>query len=931
MKVIKPLLLGFLCRTYRRQGDRLALTGLVGFSFSDPEVPLSEQAMWQSIGPLLPKDGVWDEGIPKDRGEVLFVARCHGPGGRAVPSRRVVVRVGPVVKALDVTGDRVFIRERGILRRSDPVPFTSLEIDWTRAYGGPGYAANPVGKGFPVESSQDPLPLPNIENPAFPLLSPDERPAPAGLGAQGLLWSGRSSRIGRYRSDEIGKEPPPLPENSDWTLYNQALPDQWLPGAFEGGEPYRLEGLHPDKDIQEGLLPRIGVRSVVTMKDGSVVEVSLSPETLWLFPDLEIGVMIHRGSLPVASDDASEVDSVLLAALDPGEERPLSHYLSIRDRRASRDPGDMSRFSDAPLLPDRLADDPRARLLDVEYHLASTPSTAGEKIGKILEAKKEKIDRALAAFSESGDSEPPDSQAPLLKSLAEKKAEVAKTLDAVRNAPPKSLLDLVKEGQERQAAVGDPAAFAEAKVREALDRIPPEVLEKAKMDRESLFQGFMRKPEAPPKPQGPPGADRLAALQLKIQELLAGTEARTPEGIPPEKRREFEEVLSRIDRGREKLESSGIGGMMSDSMVRTLHNFRPPDSDPDRARAGRERVTEGLRGTRSFRNGTFRGADLSGLDLSGCDFSECDLIGADLSGANLAGARFAGAWMAHARLSGAQVERTDFSGAGLGCADLAGVRGTGPKFEKAVLSGAVFSGGVLFEGQFSGAELFAARFDRASLRKCAFAGSKFMRAGRLPFPSPAAGDDSGERLLFRETDFSGSDFTKALFLKADFERCDFSGAVLSGATFLECAGPETLFAGAILHKTAFPNSVDFSRSRFGGADLAMANLRDLDLSGADFRGASLSGADLSGANLSGTRLSGARAVGARFVKADLKSADGRGGDFRQALFLKADLRFADFSHGSLYKAGFTGARIDDSTRWDFALTGKTVLTDGRSS
>ena len=38
LRVVKPLLLGFLCRTYRRQGDRLALTGLVGFSFSDPMV-----------------------------------------------------------------------------------------------------------------------------------------------------------------------------------------------------------------------------------------------------------------------------------------------------------------------------------------------------------------------------------------------------------------------------------------------------------------------------------------------------------------------------------------------------------------------------------------------------------------------------------------------------------------------------------------------------------------------------------------------------------------------------------------------------------------------------------------------------------------------------------------------------------------------------
>ena len=921
LRVIKPLLLGFLCRTYRRQGDRLALSGLVGFSFSDPDVPLSEQALWQNIGPLLPRDGVWDEGIPKDRGEVLFVARCHGPGGRAIPSRRVVVRVGPVAKALDVTGDRVFVRERGILRRSDPVPFTSLEIDWAHAYGGPGYAANPVGKGFPGESPEDPLPLPNIEDPAHPVFSPDDRPAPAGLGALGLMWSGRSGRFGRYRPDEIGKEPPPLPADSDWTLYNQASPDQWLPGAFEGGEPYRLEGLHPDKDLQEGRLPRIGVKSVVTMKDGSAVEVPLFPETLWLFPDLEIGVMIHRGSIPVASDDAAEVDSVLLAAEDPGEVRPLSHYLSIRDRRIGRDSGDSSRFSDAPLLPVRLADDPRARMLDVEYHLASTPSTAGEKIGKILEAKKEKIDRALTAIPDPGQGASSETKG----ALGEKKAEVEKALSAVRNAPAKSLLDLVNEGRERLAALSDPGAFAEAKIREALDRIPPEVLDKANTDRETLLQGLMRKPEAPPKPQGAPGMDRIDALRRKVQALREEAEARAPGGLPPEKRQDFEETLSRIDRSREKLEASGVAEKLSGSLLRTLHYFHPPFPDPERARRGRTQVEEELRRGRTFRNMTLRGADLSGLDLSGCDFSECDLLGADLSGSELSGTRFSGAWMAHARLSAARLDRADFSGAGLGCADLSGVRGEGANFEKCVLAGAVFDGCALSEGRFSGAELFQAQFHGATLRKCAFPGAKFMRAGRLPFPSPAAGEESGERLLFREADFSGSDFTKALFMKIDFDRCDFSGAVLSSATFLECAGPETQFAGATLHKTAFPNATDFSRSRFEGADLTMANLRELDLTGADFRGATLTGADASGASLKGARLSGARAVGARFLKADLQYADGRGGDFRQALFLKADLRFADFSFGSLYKAGFTGAQIDGTTLWDRALVGKTVL------
>ncbi len=932
LRVIKPLLLGFLCRTYRRQGHRLALTGLVGFSLNEPDVPLPEHMLWQTIAPSLPKEGVWDEGIPKDRGEVLLSARCYGPGGQAVSSRRVVVRVGPVTKVLDVRGNRVWVRERGILRISDPVPFTAMPIDWSRAYGGPGYPANPVGVGYSEESPEGPHPLPNIEDPAHPILSPDDRPAPAGLGALGLMWSSRSDRIGRYRAGEIGQEPPELPADSDWTLYNQAPPDQWLPGTFAGGEAFSLEGLHPAKERLEGHLPRIVLRSFATLRNGAFVEVPLAPETLWLFPDLELGVMIHRGSLPVASDDAFEVESVLLAAEDPGEGRLPEHYLSVRDRRVARNPKDLSRFSDVPLLPARLGDDPRSHMLDVEYHLASTPSTAGEKIGKILEHRKETIDRALAGGEPAiGAGGSPEGQESLRKALEAKRDEVEQALNALRHQPPMSLLDRVRESEARRIPVEDPAAYAEATLREAVGRIPSEVFENTNLDRESFLRTLMRKPEAPSKPRGGPGTERLEEFREKIEGLLTQEEAQIPGGVPPEKRQAMGVALSRIDRAREKMESFRAGGTLSNSMVRILHHFRPPDADPERARAGRERVTAGLRGDRRFRGQTLRGADLSGLDLSGCDFSECDLLGADLSGSDLSGARFSGAWMAHGRLSGAHMERADFAGAGLGCADLTGVRGTGANFEKAVLSGAVLDGCVLSEGRFSGAELFQVQYHRATLRKSSFPGAKFMRAGRLPYPASGSDPDSGERLLFREADFSGSDFTRALFMKADFERCDFSEADLSGVTFLECAGPETRFTGAVLRKASFPNSVDFSRSCFKGADLALANLRGLDLSGADFRGATLAGTDLSGGNLSGSRLSGVRAIGARFVKADLRGSDGRGGDFRQGLFLKADLRFADFSHGSLYGAGFTGARVDDSTRWDNALTGKTVLSGDRPS
>ncbi len=921
IKVIKPLLLGFLSRTYKRGGNRLALSGLVGFSFSEPDVPLSEQELWKKIGPFLPKDGVWDEGVPKDRGEVLLNARCHGPKGQAVPSRRVSVRVGPVAKILDVSGDRVFVRERGFLRPSPPAPFVSMEIDWTHSYGGPGFAPNPVGKGFPGEEPVDPLPLPNIEDPSRPALSPDDRPPPAGLGALGLMWSDRVSRVGRYRPDELGHEPPPLPENSLWTVYNQAPEDQWIPWFWEGGEPFVLEGLHPEQDRQEGRLPRIVVRSLLTMKDGGTVEVPLHPETLWLFPDLELGVVIHRGSTPLASDDAGEVNSVVLAAEDPGERRPVDHYLSVRDRRMSRDNRDLNRFSDTLLLPERLKEDPRARLLDVDYQIATHASPVGEKISKILEAKKETIEQAMAKISTSAQGVSPDRR----EMLEKKKTELEESFAKLQRDSGKPLGETMKENQSKQMSLDDAKKLAETKIREMIDRIPPEALEKFKMDREALFQKLTQRPEAPPKLSKDVGGSMMAALRERLQKKFEEVESQSPEGLSPKQRAMFEEVMSRMDGLPEKMETPDIKKMATNALTGSLHRFRPPANNPAVAQAAREKVLQGLGGSRAFQNMVLRGGDLSSLDLSGCDFSECDLIGADLTGSNLSGARFSGAWMAHACLASALIDRTDFTAASLGCADLTGVRGKTPVFERAVLTGAVFTSCAIEEGNFSGADLFQMRILRSTLRRCAFPRAKFLHLEKLSYPSPAAGEDLGEEMVFQESDFSGSDFTKGVFMKIRFVECSFSGATLSSASFIECAGQNVLFENAVLHKTTFPLSPGFSRSRFGGADLSRASLRSMDLSGSDFRGAILAETDFSESNLSGARLSGVMAVGARFIKSDLENVDGRGGDFRQALFLKADLRFADFSYGSLYKAGFTEARIDESTRWDHALEGKTVL------
>lgn len=917
LKVFKPLLAGFLCRTYQRQGPRLALTGLLGFPFGDPDTPLTEQELWQSIAPFLPGDGAFDEGIPKDRGELLLVACCHAPGGVPVPSRRISVRVGTVAKTLEVFGDRVWVRERGFLRKGEPAPFITLPVDWAHAFGGPGYAPNPVGKGFADPPGEGPLPVPNIEDPLEPFSSPHDRPAPAGLGPIEILWTPRFSRTGGYRAGEIRDEPPPLPENADWALYNQAPADQWLPGFWEGGESFRLEGLQPESDLREGRLPRMILRSLVTRTAGEALLVPLHPETVWLFPEISVGVVVHRGSLPVSDGEAQEISSVLLAIEDPGEGKGMEHYIAVRDRRSDRTGRDPSRFADVPLLPARLASDPRATLLDVAVQEAPPEGDSGtqavvagylERVQTELGALKERLEQA------SGGKE----------KVAEALGTATLTLSGSRRKGVSAT-----SGEREELQIGEDAAERARKaLGEAIGRIPEGVLERARIDREALLGSAFNPPEAPPK-EGFSGGGPLSALKERL--LLLGTVSSPSSGDPPpEGQAALRAAIERIDRAQERLERSGVAKMVMESLRPTLHHFRPPSLDPDRAARQRSRILEELQRGGHFRGATLRGADLSDLDLSGCDFSEGDLIGADLSRSNLSGARFSGSWMAHASLSGCRLDGTDFSGAALGCADLSGSRGAGPVFEKAVLSGAVFTGCDLSEGRFSGAFLLRSQFSRSRIRRSDLAGAKFMGAGPLPFP-PAGllRSPDGERLELAEADFSGCDMTGTLFLKGDFSGCDLSGAILSKATFLECTGPGCRFAGGRLHKTAFPNSTDFSRSDFRGADLSGANLRGLDLSGSDFRGATLTGCDLSGGRCRGARMSGLSAVGARFMNADLRGVDGRGGDFREAQFLKADLRAADFSYGSLYKAGFTGALRDETTRWDQALTGKTVLSRER--
>ncbi|MHB1730350.1 MAG: DUF2169 family type VI secretion system accessory protein [Leptospirillum sp.] len=934
MKIIKPQLLGFLWRTYQRNGNHLALTGLVSFPFDSPDHPLTEQTMWQKISPELPDHGVWDEGIPKDRGEVLFSSRAFSSDGNPTDYRRVSVQVGPIAKSLDVHGDRHWERGAGGWKISPAQPFIEMPIDFSRAFGGPGDLHNPTGKGVALKESDGPTPLPNIESPFAPIKSPDNRPDPDTLGPLDLACPIRISKAGSYQTGEIGKEPPPLPLNADWTLYNQALPDQWLRGYWKGGEAFVLEGLSPLSNRQEGRLPLIIVRSFVTRMENDVEsfsEVPMHPETVWLFPHLGIGVIVHRGSMPLSTDDASEVKSILLAAEDPQDKRSVEHYLQFRNRREARDPKDLSLYGDAPLLPVRLEKDPQANSADVRYHLSGLSDESSARRKKIALQRIEQIQKRQAENPATLRTSPSGSQnegdpltgersATRLNALEQKIEDVRNT---IMNAPARNPLEMLEEALAKSPDKKTLKAQTDDKIRKALSRIPDDVLQKKNIKREDLL--------AVPPPQAPLKSEIQKSLSVEALKEKIGKGVESVFRTLPESRVSTGETSPKLD----KMASGfSISGEKMDSMqkmtgqiVRTVHVYPPPPPDSDKARGKRAIVVERLATSRDFRNWELRGSDLSGLDLSKCDFSGADLIGSNLSGSNLSGSRLSGTWAAHANFYGCTLDRVDFSGANLGCSDLSLARGTHSIFNETILSGAVMTDCVLSNSRFEKADFSNVSFIRSKLQDCELSHSLFMRIKTMPTSTATKPHPGGipDRLFFDEADFSGSRFEKALFMKIDFRRVCFSGSVLSQATFLDCNGPESRFDQATLHKTAFPQCLDFSRSIFHKADLTGANLRGVNFSESDFCESVLNALDGSEGNWQRAKISGSRAIRARFQKTDLRHVDARGTDFRQAVFGKANLLFANFSHASLYKAGFTGAHIDDSTLWAHALTGKTAL------
>ncbi len=873
MKVIKPNELSVVTRCFEHQRRYFfGISALAFVSLTGEFALIPEAELWKFVPTRLP-DGALDAGVPKARAEFLVDGSAFAPGGAAVQVCKVRARVGELDKQLVVSGDRVWRGQQPTAAQ----PFTTMRLSWARAFGGPSYPENPTGIGADEQTIAgfQGRWVPNIESPREPIHSPRQRPVePAGFSSVDLGSPRRRQLAGTYDQRWLETGFPGLANDAQWELFNIAPRDQWGPQVWPRALSFELDNLHPSKPRIAGRLPDVRARAFLTRvrepkleATPALEEVGLHLQTLWLFPDVERAVMIFHGSTTIASDDASDIAHLVVAAEAPELGKPLAHYQAALERRLDKPNAAIAALAVEDLLPEGLVElpplEPGPERADDEGLLHAN---LHRKTLREVEIAREKV----ASYGLD-----PDLHGPLVPPPP---------------LPPPKLKDLPKLADEVRAS-------AEAMRVQQKAALEARLIEIYAMVDELAIPGFTSKTLAAElvPPSGPP---RYSANKQIADLRKLASEGRAT-GHPID---EIEQML--VD---DKLHAQWrqAEAQTRDAYRLSAHMQEPaPALDPEASKLARERLTAALAAGEPLRHVDFTGADLRGLDLRGADLRGIWFDSVRLDGVDLRETKLDEAVLAHADLRGARLDGASLVATNLGSADLRAA-----KLVRADLRESILAAAKLDEAVLDGADLRDANLMDASFVGC------------------SAREIQASGLVLMQTNLAGIDLSGALLTKANFVEIDFTGANLAGAqleaaTFVTCKADQVGFAGARLVQARFVKDCTLRAANFAGATMTACNLRMCGLAGADFRAASLVGADLSECDAKTANFQRADAREARFVKIDAREASFLAANLMGAMFTGADIRGVDFRGANLHGADLARVRSDERVRLDDALLTK---------
>ncbi|MEY4578650.1 MAG: hypothetical protein RL701_3353 [Pseudomonadota bacterium] len=877
MKVIKPLQLSVLTRPYEfRREFKLGVSVLAFVPMGNERGLIPEVAMWPIVAEQMGGSPMLDACIPKSKAEYLVVGSVHAPGEDPTPQCTVMAEVAGRKKLLVVSGDRQWHTSNSSLNvASAPIPFKTMPLTWSRAFGGGEYPRNPDGRGYLPEAAPSPVShlLPNLEYAPQRVVRRRDQPEPANYGPVDQAWQPRAGRIGTHDAAWLKDDFPGFARDIPWEFFNIAPADQWFDESFAHDAPYELYNMHPTRASLPGRLPSLrprcfvqrAGRDVKTFSD--VEEVALAQTTLWFFPSIERIAIVFHGQVKVLEDDASDLTHLVVAVEDAKvpERRELDYYRAVIARRCDLTNGALYALKDSELCPPELMYEGQS----AETAQADTglEGLARKRLKRRMQVEVEGarakavalgLDPDVYAPPFPQDDPPPPSLEELPEFLAKLEAEAE---------------------QEKQKRLAEQVERDAANAR---------LFEEQGLDFAAFKEASVRAPGGPP-------SFTVRSQVAELERIIAGLAA---QGQPTDFAQNFLDDPQTLERWT-AAESGARTGYKRSAHLQTPAPARSTADDEARTRL-REHVQALAKQPNGLVAVDLTGADLSEMKLDGVNFEGAFLESVNFTKASLRGAKLRGAVLAHAQLAECDLSEADLHECNLGSSHCVGTNFCG-----ALLSGTVLAKANLSKARFTGARLENTDLAGATLHQTCFA------------------QISAEQLSFIEIPLRAVDFTGAKLLGCNLLKCDLEGAVfreatLDGTLFLECKG-RCDFRGAHMRNVRMLQGCIFDNSQFDAAQLPEANLRGTSLIAVSMRGANLDGADLEGAQLKDADLQRVHAHHTNLSRTDLRNAQLKGANLMYANLKNAHLEGADFSHTNLFGADLARIRIDHESCYDAVL------------
>lgn len=951
-RYILPLRLLPTVRTEMTRRPVAHLGCIVGVRLDDPRRPLTSVEL-SAVLSQTPDGLAMDEASAKPRAELLVAGSAMAPEGRSVGGIDVTVRLGSIRKTVRVWGDRYwhYRPAAGGWVPTDPAPFAEMELSWTRAYGGPRVAQNPIGVG---DTTMDLLgagqlaPLPNIEDPEQPVVEPGRAYSPVHLGAIQPAWQPRSQRMGtqydqRWREEEW----PAFARDFDVLYHNVAQQDQWAPDYFRGDEVYEIHNMRADAPVQRGALPGLRARCFMAHHGGPdaspaedrLEECPLRLDTVWLLGTQGIAVMFYRAKIAVPDSDLAHLRAVM-CGLEwlTDTPRPVSHYEEVYRLRMDPEDGHLHATNDAQLMPVLNA----AEQADVAAERAKAKA---ERIAEMKARKAALVERMRVLNARLRE--------PLEAAFAQTR-ESRNKLDAAVAAAGFDALPAQISHDALLNAARDIPSGAEmlfspemAAIEDAIAALPvPTAQDAARMniDGAALKAGFAKVSAAIDAAQASMETKAAAkAIPLPATEgvsrdplatLRAAVANEMPDALAGLDKLDEEVAAARaasIGQTRSPQDDEAVHRRWVEARVRGMSSRPAPT--PTLEELGRGGLPRPAAPTVPDLEARLRDSGLTGIDPKPPTMAELEArheavaafgeaLIADMAGDE--GESPVGPLLSPVRpylgelveraaregwdLTGRDLSEGDYRGRELSGVDFSGADLTDADFSGARLADAKFDGAVLTRARFDGADLTRARIHGARLHENSFAGARL------------AGADLAE-LVFDKVDFTAADGTGA----------DWSGITLSGINVVEGSLAGCDLTGARIHNTAFFRTA-FDAARLAGGTLNATTFAECEGPRIDLGHVAAETLTVTLCTMPLARLEGARLEDCNIVQTDLSDSDARNLVVANTTFLtnvadRMDLsgsrfdKFAALAQCSLREAKLEGVEAHQSSFRTADLTG----------